>query len=101
MAMKKKDARLGATVYHSIFTTWGKGVIRGIHESIFDAKIKFYIIDFEFRDEPVRLEGLSGLRKTPNRTKIKAMVEMYRSRGTEAIDGGDRLILPDQKNETR
>lgn len=94
--ISKRTARKGMTVYHSTFTSWGKGVIREITSSIFDTRQKFYVIDFDGRDEPVRLNSLRGIRSTPNRKKIKSMVALYESRGFKAVDGGDRLVLPDE-----
>jgi hypothetical protein len=107
--MNWKDIRRGATVYHCIFTHWGKGVVQDVvsvnlGEAMFEKGDRRAIVQFEEHDTAMRMQA-TALRKTPNRKKIRDMVTWYRERGVQAEDGGDRLILPmdndiDEINET-
>lgn len=96
--MKRRDVKVGARVYHTVFTHWGSGVVQGIvranaMEALFERGAYRAVVHFAAHTESVRTI-LPHLRKTPNRKKIRDMVAMYRKRGVDAQDGGDRLILP-------
>jgi len=96
--MNRRDIKRGMTVYHNIFTHWGPGCVIGIVaagslERLFERGSLRVLVRFESHDKPVRLQ-IREIRKTPNRKKIKQMVDLYQRRGTNAIDGRDRLILP-------
>ncbi len=103
--MNWRDVQPGATVYHSLMTHWGKGIVRkvvpiGSLESMFERGTKRVIVDFDGLDSPARLQ-LRELRKTPNRKKIRDMVAIYQKRGVNAQDGGDRLIIPGRTTATK
>ena len=96
--MNWRDIRPGVTVYHTIYTHWGPGVVEkvvpvNLGESMFERGTRRILVWFENREDVARMQ-LKELRKTPNRKKILAMVDMYQRRGVQAEDGGDRLILP-------
>lgn len=101
--MNRRDIRPGVTVYHRTYTHWGKGTVvritvANVLENIFECRSGSLrvVAEFEGLTKPARLP-LRELRKTPNRKKIKEMVEFYKNHGIEAVDGGDRLILPEKK----
>ena len=92
------DICTGATVYHTLMTHWGKGIVKEVVlvdalERVFERGTRRILVDFKHRPLTVRLT-LRELRKTPNRRKIRDMVKFYQGRGVDAKDGGDRLILP-------
>ena len=96
--MNWNDIQPGITVYHSLMTHWGKGIVIkvdavGFLEAMFERGRKRVVVQFEGHDNSSRMR-LNKLRKTPNRRKIKEMVDFYQRRGTNAVDGGDRLLLP-------
>ena len=96
--MNWKDIKPGKTVYHGLLTHFGKGEVLEIVpctllEVFFERGSKRVLVQFEGCDEPVRMQPAT-LRKTPNKKKIREMLEFYEKRGTPAKDGGDRLILP-------
>ncbi len=97
--MRWNDLRPGTKVYHTLFTHWGKGVVEridgvGYLEGMFEGGDKRAVVRFEGCDGTVRIRA-NELRKTPNRKKIRSMVELYRKRGVDAVDGGDRLVMPE------
>lgn len=97
--MNRRDIRKGMTVYHSLYTHWGRGIVQGIDapnygEILFERGGIRVLVAFEGSRSAVSRMRLRELRKTPNRKKLKAMIELYRTRGVDARDGGDRLILP-------
>jgi hypothetical protein len=92
------DIYPGAIVYHKIYTHWGKGVVEKVVataglEAMFEGGSRRAIVRFEYEDGVARCNA-SALRPTPNKKKIREMVEMYQKRGVDAQDGGDRLIIP-------
>lgn len=95
--MHWRDIKPGKVVYHSVYTTKGRGVVVGVTESslleaVVTGKVRKYaLVNFEHGGECTC--SLSMLRKFPNRKKIKEMIAYYTSRGTPAEDGGDRLII--------
>ena len=103
--MNRKNLRPGTVVYHSTFTSWGKGVVEQVVcadclEALFERGrgSVWVIVQFEHRLPPGKARmSPRELRKTPNRKKIKSMVALYAMRGETAVDGGDRLILPERK----
>jgi hypothetical protein len=100
--MNRADIKPNAIVYHKLLVSLGPGrvlkVVRSsLTEMVFEKRSGRYrvIVAFEYGPkEPVRVVP-SDLRKTPNTKRIKEMVLFYRERGRAAVDGGDRLILPD------
>ena len=95
--MNLKDCRPGTHVYHGLFTHYGKGIVVRIdtltlEERLFEGGRFRVVVSFEGYPQPMRLRS-SALRKTPNRKKIRDMVDFHRSRGDLARDGGDRLIV--------
>lgn len=97
--MNWKDVQLGSVVYHRIYAHWGKGVVDDVvpanaFETLFErGSRRRAIVSFEGNEKPVRLKA-TEIRRTPNRKKILEMVKLYESRGEQAIDGGDILIIP-------
>ncbi len=100
--MNLRDICLGMTVYHTLFTHYGAGVVKRIvHCTSLTSggayvTVKRVSVQWSEKDKATS-EHPRSLRKTPNRKKIQSMVELYRSRGANAKDGGDRLILPTAK----
>ena len=101
--MRWADLKPGAIVYHTIMTHWGKGIVEKIQDSNFLEAIfekgkgnRRLIIRFEGRDNLARMSNRE-LRKTPNKKKIREMVIFYNGRGVNAVDAGDRLIIPEEK----
>lgn len=101
--MNRRDIKQGMTVYHRLFTHFGKGTVvdlvpRTALESMFERYTSHFRVLVEFEHaEPKPLRCLpNALRKTPNRKKITDMVAMYKLRGVEAIDAGDKLIIPER-----
>lgn len=94
--MKWKDITVGTVVYHKIFTHWGKGIVQQIvpFSCLFEKGTKRAWVVFE-HEEGRALMAAPMLRKTPNKKRIKEMIEYYKINGFEAKDGGDRLILPE------
>jgi hypothetical protein len=93
-AMKWSEVRPGVVVYHNIYVSWGKGVVQQVLTSIFDPRIKSIEVKFEGIEDVVR-QKLPELRSKPNRKRIVGMIDLYAKRGVQAIDAGDRYILPD------
>ena len=99
--MNRCDVKVGDTVYHTLSTHWGPGIVEAIERAIpfetwFERGKFRVIVQFENHTGSSRLR-FTELRKTPNRKKIREMVAMYRKQGVDAQDGGDRLILPKQE----
>lgn len=97
--MNWKDLKIGSTVYHTIMTHWGKGIVERIDganylEAMFEKGNRRIVIRFEGREGLARLQN-RDLRKTPNKKRIREMVEFYKGRGVKAINAGDRLIIPE------
>lgn len=103
--MNWKDLRKGVVVYHGVFTHWGRGVVLRVDgvdrlEGLFESGFKRVVVEFAGRrgKPPARLTARE-LRKNPNRTKMRRMVEIYRMKGVDASIDGDRLIIPERKKE--
>ncbi len=97
--MQWKDLRPGTVVYHNLLTHFGKGIVECVQgveflEGLFERGKRRAIVTFEGRSEKVRCR-CGELRKTPNRKKIREMVQFYKARGRNVVHGGDRLILPE------
>ena len=104
--MNRRDVTIGMTVYHGLFTHLGPGIVKDVCgtfglEAMFEGRGIRVVVQFNDGKTPHRLR-LSQIRKTPNRKKIKEMVAVYQSRGVDAKDGGDQLIIPrsDSSRET-
>lgn len=107
--MRWKDIKKGDVVYHTIFTHWGRGVVKEIRhttglENMFEkgrglGPVRI-MVDFEGIDGLARMTSRE-LRKTPNRKKIKDMVALYKKRGVDAVDGGHILILPKKRRVSK
>jgi len=85
--------------------TGGEGIVERIDsidffETLYEKGNRRVIVKFEFFDDSTRLQN-TALRKTPNKKKIREMVEFYRKCGTEAVDGGHILILPEKYNDRK
>ena len=96
--MNLRDIKVGDVVYHSLYTHWGKGIVEKITmvntmEKLFEFGTHRVIVRFAEHQTSSRV-SLNEIRKTPNKKKIREMVEFYQKRGVDAQDGGDRLILP-------
>lgn len=96
--MNWRDIRRGMTVYHTIFTHFGPGIVEGIVtcdglERLFERGNRRVLVLWDKSDKASRMQ-LREIRKTPNKKKIRTMVEIYQRRGVDAKDGGDKLILP-------
>ena len=96
--MNWRDITSGGVVYHSLFTHWGPGTVEKVVsvdllESMFERGNRRVLVKFDCHETAVRLRN-TEIRKTPNKRKIREMVAVYQSRGVDARDGGDRLILP-------
>lgn len=96
--MNWRDVQPGVAVYHSLMTHWGQGIVQKVvmanmMERMFERGTRRVIVEFDGLETPTRMQ-LSSLRKTPNRKKIRHMVRFYQSRGVDAKDGGDRLVIP-------
>lgn len=93
------DIKPGAVVYHRVYTSYGRGVVVGVTASdwlehaVLGKRRKYVVVRFEHSGSETNDCRLSVLCKSPNRKKIKEMVDFYTSRGTPAEDGGDRLIF--------
>lgn len=95
--MNWRDVHIGMVVYHVTFTHWGPGIVMAIAscnclEGMFERGSRRVIVRWESGSR--HRAHLRELRKTPNRKKIRSMVELYQRRGINAKDGGDRLVLP-------
>ena len=96
-----KDVKPGVTVYHRMFTHWGKGVIvRKVivpHTPLERGGLRV-LVDFEHRkaNNGRTVVRLGALLRRPNKKKINQMVQFYVSRGLVAENAGDRLIPPFQ-----
>ena len=96
--MNWRDVRNGMTVYNCVYTHWGKGTVLDVVscdslERMFERGNRRVLVQYEGVERPVR-QQLCEIRKTPNKKKIREMVELYPKRGVDAVDGGDRLIMP-------
>ena len=96
--MNWRDVKRGMTVYHTIFTHLGPGTVVDIVpccslERMFERGNRRLLVQWAGGDKPNRTH-LCEVRKTPNKKKIRDMVEIYQRRGVDAKDGGDILILP-------
>lgn len=99
--MTWSDVREGGTVYHVLMTHWGKGIVEQVVlvsalERMFERGTRRVLVNFDAVQGTVRMT-VRELRKTPNRKKIRDMVEFYQGRGVNARDGGDRLVLPPKR----
>jgi hypothetical protein len=104
--MRASDIKVGATVYHTTYVSWGRGEVMEVRDSkkldkMFASQMgKWWII--------VKFEGLDGdgkasvvpkqLRITPNIIKMRNLCEFYEKRGTKAriSDSKERLIIGDE-----
>lgn len=87
--MRLKDLKPGATVYHTLYVSWGKGTVEYVYPCGRSHRAR---VQFEGRAE-IATVSPRELRRTPNRRRIKMMIEVYAARGVEAIDDGGRLVV--------